>query len=319
MEFFNKKEDVLDFQLTEYGKRLLQEGNLDPTYYAFFDDDIMYDSTAGGVVESQNETDRRIKYETPALKVQPYTAGAETRVNQFLTAVTGTSGFGTTISDNSVAFVNAFQNTPHFSQKFFLAADPLGTSDLKTQYAPAWNINCLTNEVVSSQNHYSLNLTGGNTGLSDGIVRNIPQLNITIDYKTFFSLEENLSNFEVFNLIELEQFISDTQVRLYVQENYLTLEVLEKNTDYLKENFDIEVYESGSTGTLTQLLFIEEDNLLNPTTDQNVEHYMNIFTDNEIPEQVRENVGISDTTIKDSASRVQLIRNLYTTEPEGPC
>ena len=35
MEFFNKKEDVLDVELTEYGKYLLSLGQLDPVYYAF--------------------------------------------------------------------------------------------------------------------------------------------------------------------------------------------------------------------------------------------------------------------------------------------
>jgi len=36
MEFFNKKEEVLDFQLTEYGKYLMSLGILRPAYYAFF-------------------------------------------------------------------------------------------------------------------------------------------------------------------------------------------------------------------------------------------------------------------------------------------
>ena len=44
MEFFNQKEEVLELQLTEYGKYLLSQGALDPSYYAFFDDDILYDS-----------------------------------------------------------------------------------------------------------------------------------------------------------------------------------------------------------------------------------------------------------------------------------
>ena len=45
MSFFNKKEDVIDLQLTQYGKYLLSQGKLKPVYYAFFDDDILYDDT----------------------------------------------------------------------------------------------------------------------------------------------------------------------------------------------------------------------------------------------------------------------------------
>ena len=36
MSFFNKKEDVLEIELTQFGKKqLLSEGNFKPQYYAF--------------------------------------------------------------------------------------------------------------------------------------------------------------------------------------------------------------------------------------------------------------------------------------------
>ena len=44
MKFFDPKEDVMDLKLTQYGKHLLSKGRLIPSYYAFFDDDIIYDS-----------------------------------------------------------------------------------------------------------------------------------------------------------------------------------------------------------------------------------------------------------------------------------
>ena len=44
MKFFDKKEEVLDIELTQYGKHLLSRGVLRPVFYAFFDDDIIYDS-----------------------------------------------------------------------------------------------------------------------------------------------------------------------------------------------------------------------------------------------------------------------------------
>ena len=37
MEFFDKKEEVIDLQLTQYGKYLLSLGKLKPVYYAFGD------------------------------------------------------------------------------------------------------------------------------------------------------------------------------------------------------------------------------------------------------------------------------------------
>jgi len=50
MTFFNPKEDVLDIKLTQYGKWRLSQGELSPSYYLFFDDDILYDANCAGPV-----------------------------------------------------------------------------------------------------------------------------------------------------------------------------------------------------------------------------------------------------------------------------
>jgi len=44
MVFFNTKEEVIDIELTPYGKHLLSQGKWKPVYYEFYDDDILYDS-----------------------------------------------------------------------------------------------------------------------------------------------------------------------------------------------------------------------------------------------------------------------------------
>ena len=335
MAFFNKKEEVLDFQLTEYGKRLLEQGNLKPALYSFFDDDILYDTEAGsfsGSVENQNSADRRIKYETPSLRVQKHTTGAETRVNQFLEEVSGTVSqkSGSTsqflIAENSVEFINAFQDTPQFAQKFFLGSDPIGTSDLKSSNAPAWQINCLANEISSSQPYLTTNLTSSNTELGQGIVRKIPQLDITIDYKTFYLEEENVQDYDdpvLKNIISLGTSPSSS-IGLYVQENYLVLDIAEANTSNLKENFDIEVFEQspGSAGetTYTRKMFIGANGEMVESTDTSqVEHYLNIMVDQEIPSEILTSLQITDNMIKGSSVRSNLSRNLYTTDNEEPC
>ena len=77
MEFFNKKEEVIDVKLTQYGKNLLSRGAFKPVYYMFFDDDILYDASKGGFTEHQNETEARILENTPKLKTQHLTLGVE--------------------------------------------------------------------------------------------------------------------------------------------------------------------------------------------------------------------------------------------------
>jgi len=83
MEFFDRKEEVIDIELTQYGKHLLSLGKFKPNQYAFFDDDILYDikyvvsgsegsfdsTDKSALEERQNLTESRIK-EVPRLKIQ---------------------------------------------------------------------------------------------------------------------------------------------------------------------------------------------------------------------------------------------------------
>ena len=63
-KFLDKKEQVIDFQLTPYGKHRLSVGQLKPAYYAFFDTGITYDSEYAGFTEVQTKIHERIKTET---------------------------------------------------------------------------------------------------------------------------------------------------------------------------------------------------------------------------------------------------------------
>ena len=61
MKFLNKNEQIIDLQITSYGRRLLSMGRFRPEYYAFFDDDVLYDSQYAGFTEQQNSASTRIK------------------------------------------------------------------------------------------------------------------------------------------------------------------------------------------------------------------------------------------------------------------
>ncbi len=78
MSFFDTKEEVLDVQLTQFGKKMLSIGHFKPVFYAFFDDDILYDSEKAGFSETQNSSQQRIIEETPKLKPQHLTSGVLT-------------------------------------------------------------------------------------------------------------------------------------------------------------------------------------------------------------------------------------------------
>jgi len=80
MRFFNKKEEVLDLQLTQYGKHLLSLGKLKPAYYSFFDNNIIYDSQYAAGPENTKDAESRIQDDTPYLRTQYVFSGIETEI-----------------------------------------------------------------------------------------------------------------------------------------------------------------------------------------------------------------------------------------------
>ena len=82
VQFFDDKEEVLDLIVTPFGRHLLSIGRFNPEYYAFFDDDILYDSEWAGLAdEVQNDIETRIQDETPRIKQPSAYTGIETSIN----------------------------------------------------------------------------------------------------------------------------------------------------------------------------------------------------------------------------------------------
>ncbi len=76
----------MKIELTPHGRYLLSIGKLKPHSYRFFDDNVVYDSSAcenGGTSEEQNMTHIRITEQTPLLKLNPNISGVETNFNKF--------------------------------------------------------------------------------------------------------------------------------------------------------------------------------------------------------------------------------------------
>ena len=83
-KFLDKKERVFDIKLTTYGRHLLSRGTFKPSYYTFFDSEILYDKDyarsgdpasqiktniqLSGTLEPQNDIHERIKSNTQYLE-----------------------------------------------------------------------------------------------------------------------------------------------------------------------------------------------------------------------------------------------------------
>tara|TARA_R110002110_G_scaffold93881_1_gene243886 strand:+ start:4518 stop:5513 length:996 start_codon:yes stop_codon:yes gene_type:complete len=331
MEFFNQKEEVLELQLTEYGKYLLSQGALDPSYYAFFDDDILYNdqyadasgSAAGIRGEVQNKTDQRIRFETPNLKVMANRSGAQTRVDEFLSNVTASSW---QVDSDPANKVDNFAMQQPFEDVTNIAAFPLGTSLLTSQYDAAWSVNLLNNNetvIASSKGYIVTTLTSSYvTGTLNGIITEIPQVDIDLDYQTYFAPPGDER--EISTALPTGSSGQSPAVLALVK-NYLVLDILEKNTAFEKENFDIEVYHISSDDILTQLNFIPESpEILSPNSLEsgevaNVEYYMNIHSDENIPAEILNTVGLNQHAVRSNSDRLNIVRDLYNTIDEEPC
>ncbi len=247
MTYFNKKFDVLGIELSPYGKHLLQNGKLMPKYYAFFDDDVIYDCSAANFTENNSEIRNRILNETPVLrphymfktvedingKDQPFPTSQYDKVKR-------------PIADESAKFLQY----------------SLGSSDPTKEKAPAWNIYSLMGEISSS----ALQLvTTGSFYTPEGRRKqyqplNIAQLNYNIDYEMSI---ENLSddgptegtkgtaNLPVSTVME-----DGTYVKL--EEEQILSYLLEKNGYTFGDNLELEVFMFETTGSGDQLTFTDE-------------------------------------------------------------
>jgi len=324
VEFFNKKEEMLEVQLTEYGKHMLSLGQLDPTYYAFFDDEILYNteyapsaSAATRLSENQNDADRRIRFNTPNLKVVPTRSGAEDRVARFIEAVA--DALPVSINSDPADNTEAFQQQ-YFTEKVNFSSYPLGNGAQTTDKTAAWSIKTLKNKIDSSEEYIVTNPNSSTAGLQDGVIKRIPQLNITVDYQTFFQ-EGEKSEYAISDYLSVNGTTSN--IYLSLKEDYLVLEIAEENTEQQKDNFDIEVYYVD--GTLQQMTFLNSDTTGIPVPRKiengsgDVEYYFNLYVDNEIPIEIVQDAGITDRSMASNANRFRLNRDLYQTPDEDAC
>jgi len=329
-EFFNKKEEMLEVQLTEYGKYLLSIGQLYPVYYTFHDDEILYNAEYADITtEDQNDIDQRIRYETPNLKVIPTRSGAETRVSRYIAQVEG--ALGSNNSDPAAATEALHQEA--FVDKTNFSSYVLGTGDMTSDKTAAWSIGALKNTIDSTQEYLVTNPSSSFSDSNNGVVTLIPQLDIDIDYQMFY--RDGIMTGDA-----ISGYLSgsgDAGIYLALYEDYLVLDVLEGNTNFQKENFEVEVYfESDATGSaatpavLEQLAFVrdpQETNTLssprpigNPETNiGNVEYYFNLYLDEDLPSDIREEVGLTSRDIASNGGRFKFNRDIYIATDEEPC
>jgi hypothetical protein len=276
MTFFNPKEDVLDIELTQFGKELLSRGEFKPSHYLFFDDDVLYNIAAGGPSsEDQNTAIDRIQNETPKLRTQ----GNYKELTEKLS-----TGIPQNTRENNFSVINA-----------------LGTSDLASDKFPRFDVRMYGENGPPIKNSVPYMTS------SYGTIK-IPQNDIDVSFKTAVSLEGQPSVINEDPI--LSSTVQEDGTYISVEPKIVLMQLLEDYATYDKENFDIEVFMkeeetiAGADGiqipVWTPLKFKKEVEsvvdgiLVDPVPEECieldptfVEYYFDIFVDSEIASESR--------------------------------
>jgi hypothetical protein len=266
----NKKEEVLDIKLTQYGKKLLSEGNFEPMYYTFHDEGVLYDSEYALYEENQNNIEGRILNDTPSMRTQ----------HNFTSAKESGGIIRVKKSDGSMEEIDVFQ----ISTRAALGGE-LGHSAFGSQNFPSYKIKIYDGEITSVDNTYR-----------DSFGLNIPQINCTTTARV------NVRN--ISDIQKYQNAFQDASSPPAADGSYISakipsflVEILENGALFDSENFDIEIFDidndekplSYTTKKQTQkivngILLDEEDqdeDFVFPTID-NVEFYFDLINDENI-------------------------------------
>jgi hypothetical protein len=304
MEFFNRKEEVLDIELTQYGKYLLSIGELKPAHYSFFDDDVIYDTQyqgdppksddtgISGPTENQKDSEDRIK-ETPRIKVQHNFKTVEKSSSQIADDIFF-EGFEMYMGHNPNPVIISpkgmelykFPYPKNLKDEMFGYALPLGTSKYNSVYAPAFEANFIKGKLVPNASIY---YDSGSFG-----IKRIPQVELEVTFQTSIEQKTNNAN-NAIDLLDTATYIDGSPTvtigingpagnpaisKIYengafvkMVEDYILLDLQELNSIVAKDGFELEIFEIENPDTASEILRklkftnFSEQNYVSPLVD----------------------------------------------------
>jgi hypothetical protein len=232
MAFINKKEEVIKLRLTQHGKYLLSTGKFRPDSYAFFDDDIIYDSRYGGISEHQNEAQDRIK-DQARRDAQHVSMGIQTRY-----------GIATEELAQGGEEFKPFVGLPSDTENEKILGFPLTNMSLGSQEVPRFELNVFESEIENQEATYDM---------MDGARIRIPQLEFAPEHvliRDGMNVDPLVQDpgtlvdsetFQINPIASKIEFMDGSFLEHQPENIIFSLE--EMNTEHLKENFEVEVFE----------------------------------------------------------------------------
>ena len=233
----------MDLELTPFGEALLSAGKFKPVYYAFFDDDVLYDASGSmDVIENQNDIEPRIQTNTPKSKTQYSFSGIETNVSRYIEVVRtyrDDPDYIEPMAQVGILGEDDYWTYPPVIDNKFSFTEPIGTMEIGSEHAPSWNVRVLDGELSGAVNY----LTSSTTTGKHNNVRRIPQLDFDLNYSVIVGSTE---------VVDITGPISDRIISpiyddgtfLYLSEDrpQLIFAIDEDNAD-IDTEYDVEVFE----------------------------------------------------------------------------
>ena len=230
MAFKNKREEVLDIKLTQFGKNLLSRGAFKPEFYRFFDDGVIYDRKYAGLSEPQNDIEDRIKTDLQ-LDTQYLVKGIETRFDAESEKIN---------SGEREVFLEIKRDIDPIEKEKLLQF-PLANCTLGSQDMPYFSLLVHTTDIQNSASVQYLTQSGIQTKVPQ--IELLPSYNVTLDNTQQIDDPGTLYDSETYlDLTSMKvEFIDKTFIE--VDPEHFAISLDEFNVPYTKENFDLELYE----------------------------------------------------------------------------
>jgi hypothetical protein len=279
--FFDDKEEVMTIELTEWGKYLYSVGKFKPKYYAFSDDEVLYDGSYAGLSsEEQKDIEDRVMNNTPYLKPHVRLTEAKGYYQEYNSATDPNSQVYQDPLDSMTLVDTKIENkvdllllkNSRYSQATkelrHLVLNKIGSVRTTSQDYPAFDLTMLRSRISSSANSMSSSYGYLKIPQIDIELKNI--LTIVPSGSVFISrLDENTSNRAVLGVnAPKESVIFEDGSKLYLENNFLALDLYQNGVQYKTKNFTVEVFQY-STGSNSYDMKKLKMQVVNDNVDEN--------------------------------------------------
>ena len=302
MSFINKKEEVLDIELTQLGKYLLAKGKFKPVYYVFSDDEVLYNTKYAdtGILENDKQAQVRIQKDTQRNMNYYEHDGVESRIltlnGHEIEKIRGHDWFARKtgrveeLPVGEIYGIDTVEEEKMGADDRNLIRNFIGNSTLGERKMPSWDVELLAHGTIDQVN---ISSSSPNVGIKRPILT-VEEDNLIVPKQT--RTREPLygitnEQFDMYTGLEKKIGFVDG-VTATIEDDMLIFSMAEQNTDYIKKNFDFELYEitgestvPGTESTIEHLrrLYFSDEN--EDLSTRHVEYYFDVLLDHDLADE----------------------------------